>query len=268
MLVGLYQNNPIFGEIQGNIETAADSVSAVKADLIVLPELFNTGYQFTSREEAESLAEEIPGGNTCQLMIKLAVTNNVFLVFGMAERFEKKIYNSAAVVGPEGLLGVYRKTHLFFEEKLFFEPGNSGFKVFKAGRARIGVMICFDWIFPESARILALMGAQIICHPSNLVLPHCQAAMVTRSLENGIFSITANRVGMESRAGKDPLVFTGMSQILDTRGKLLRQIGTSDTGIIITEIDPSQADKKNITRHNDLLSDRRTELYAPLVDHR
>jgi predicted amidohydrolase len=199
-------------------------------------------------------------------MLRVARKNQIFLVFGMAERFEGKIYNSAAVVGPDGLLGVYRKTHLFFEEKFFFTPGDTGFKVFRAGSVSIGVMICFDWIFPESARILALLGAQIICHPSNLVLPHCQDAMITRCIENGIFSITANRIGRESRAGKEPLVFTGRSQILDNRGQVLNRLGKTETGVILSDIDPAQALKKDITLHNDLFSDRRAEFYKPLVN--
>ncbi|MFO0767873.1 MAG: nitrilase-related carbon-nitrogen hydrolase [Nitrospiraceae bacterium] len=92
-------------------------------------------------------------------------------------------------------LGCYRKTHLFFEETLFFDPGDSGFQVWDVGGAKVGVMICFDWFYPESARTLALMGADIIAHPSNLVLPHCPDSMVTRCLENRVFSITANRIG-------------------------------------------------------------------------
>ena len=187
---------------------------------MVLPELFNTGYQFISREEARDLAEKVPSGRTCKAMTDLARSGNMILVFGLAERDKDRIYNSAAIVGPEGYMGVYRKTHLFAEEKLFFEPGDTGFQVFDTGSARVGIMICFDWWFPESARSLALKGADIICHPANLVLPDCQQAMVTRSLENGVFSATANRIGTESRGGKRPLSFTGKSQILDHRGEL------------------------------------------------
>lgn len=265
MKVGLYQNSPVFGDVKSNVLNAVEAIAGTDAQLIVLPELFNTGYQFASAEEAESLAEEVPAGYTCREMISLAKDRNKFLVFGLAERDGRRIYNSAAVVGPAGFLGVYRKIHLFFEEKFIFTPGNKGFRVFKTGSATIGVMVCFDWVFPESARVLALMGAQIICHPSNLVLPHCQAAMVTRSLENGIFSITANRIGKESREGKEPLTFTGMSQILDTRGRPLNQFGQSNTGIITADIDPMQADQKEITAHNHLLNDRRREFYEPLI---
>ena len=262
MIVGLYQNLPVFGEADRNIQEAEKAISEIEADLIVLPELFNTGYQFTSREEAENLAEEVPSGKTFRLMSGLSKKKKIILVYVFAEKSGKKIYNSAAVIGPEGLIGVYRKTHLFFEEKLFFEPGDTGFKIFKAGKVSLGVMICFDWIFPESCRALALMGAQIICHPSNLVLPHCQAAMVTRSLENGVFSITANR---EARGGKDPLEFTGMSQILNNKGKVLKNLGKSDTGIITADVDPAEAENKEITSHNNLFKDRRPDFYRPLT---
>jgi predicted amidohydrolase len=237
----------------------------VPADLVVLPELFNTGYQFVSREEVEALAEDIPSGATCREMIGLARKNHMILVFGLAEKAGASLYNSAAVVGPEGFLGKYRKTHLFFEEKRFFDPGDTGFQVFDVGQARIGVMICFDWLFPESGRILALLGADIICHPANLVLPHCQHAMVTRSLENGVFTITANRIGIESRGNKAPLTYTGESQIVDNRGKIIARFGKGDQGVLIADIEPEKARDKAITEQNDCLKDRRPEHYRMLA---
>jgi predicted amidohydrolase len=266
MRVGIYQNCPVFGQVKLNVEQTVNDLSRVDADLLVLPELFNTGYQFVSREETADMAEEVPLGKTCQAMMRLARDRNVFLVFGLAERDRKGIYNSAGIVGPQGFVGRYRKTHLFDEEKLFFDPGGTGFRVFDIGLARIGVMICFDWLFPESARILALRGADIICHPANLVLPYCQKAMVTRSLENGVFTVTANRVGTESRGDKGPLTFTGGSQIVDNLGSILTELDHNKTGVIVTDIDPQRARSKAITDHNDRLEDRRPEFYGPLVN--
>jgi predicted amidohydrolase len=127
-------------------------------------------------------------------------------------------------------------------------------------------MICFDWWFPESARTLALNGADIICHSSNLVLPQCQKAMNIRSLENGVFTITANRVGTESRAGKDPLTFTGGSQIVDNFGETRAKLGKTETGIRITKIDPSLARNKDITPRNNRFGDRRPEFYRDLTE--
>ena len=266
MRVGLYQNHPVFGDVKGNVERAVEVLSTIETDLMVLPELFNTGYQFVSKAETEALAEEIPSGTTCKAMISLAKEREMFLVFGLAERKGDQLYNSAAVVGPRGFLGKYRKTHLFAEEKFFFDPGDTGFRVFDMGRARIGVMICFDWIFPESSRVLAVLGADILCHPANLVLPHCQAAMLTRSFENGVFSITANRVGTEARGGKQALRFTGKSQIVDHLGRVLAHLGEDESGLLLTDIDPSLARDKQITGQNDRMKDRRPEFYGPLAD--
>jgi predicted amidohydrolase len=234
---------------------------------MVLPELFNTGYQFVSREEVAQLAEEVPSGYTCQAMIALAEAREMFLVFGLAEKDGNHFYNSAAVVGPRRFWGLYRKSHLFSEERLFFEPGNTGFRVFDLGISKIGLMICFDWLFPESCRVLALLGADILCHPANLVLPHCQKAMVTRSLENNVFSITANRVGIESRGGKNPLKYTGGSQIIDQRGRILTRLGEGETGILLADINPKDAREKNITAQNDCLKDRRPELYGQITHY-
>ncbi|MDY6857492.1 MAG: nitrilase-related carbon-nitrogen hydrolase, partial [Thermodesulfobacteriota bacterium] len=241
MRVGIYQSHPRFGEVERNIEQAIKDLEVVDAHLMVLPELFNTGYQFISRGELETLAEEIPSGKTCQALMDISRSWTMFLVFGLAEREGHFIYNSAAVTGPNGFIGRYRKVHLFAEEKGLFDQGNNGFHVFDIGMARIGVMICFDWWFPESARVLALLGADIICHPANLVLPQCQEAMTVRSLENGLFSATANRIGTESRGGKAPLKFTGRSQILDNRGEMLTRLGEKKTGISVVDIKVKQA---------------------------
>jgi predicted amidohydrolase len=266
MRVGIYQSHPLFGDVDANLGQVFKDLPRGEADLWVLPELFNTGYQFISEEEVESLAEEIPGGRTCQALTGLAADLSAILVFGMAEKVKKAFYNSAAVVGPKGFIGAYRKIHLFAEEKSFFTPGDTGFRVFDVGQARIGVLICFDWLFPESARILALQGADILCHPSNLVLPHCQKAMVTRSLENGVYSATANRVGTEARGGKQALVFTGKSQVLDPGGQVLIDLGDRDKGWAVAEINVETARNKKITPHNDRLGDRRPDLYGRLCE--
>ncbi len=265
MRIGVYQSHPEFGRVEQNIEQALTDLNEVEADLMVLPELFNTGYQFISREEAGELAEEIPAGGTCRALMDLALAKELFLVFGLAEKDNGKAYNSTAIVGPGGFIGRYRKTHLFAEEKLFFSPGDTGFRVFDIGSAKVGVMICFDWWFPESARSLALMGADIICHPANLVLPDCQRAMATRSLENGVFSATANRIGVEARGGKSALQFTGESQVLDNRGETLGSLPKDKTGTVVVEIDAKAARDKSITAWNDRFKDRRPAFYEILI---
>lgn len=261
MHIGVYQNNPLFGEVNKNIDKAINNINTVKADLIVLPELFTTGYQFTSIEEVFDLAEEVPSGPACTRLIEYASRKNIFLVFGIAEKQGDNLYNSAALIGPEGFIGKYRKSHLFFEETLFFTPGDTGLNVYDIGIARLGIMICFDWWFPEAARTLALKGADIICHPANLVLQSCQTSMVTRSLENAVYSVTANRVGSEARGGKKELVFTGESQILAPDGNRLLKLSKKEEEIAVVEIDVKKARDKSITSFNDRFKDRRPELY-------
>lgn len=261
MLIAIYQNNPLFGETEKNLEQAINTMEDIKANLIVLPELFATGYQFTSITELEEVAEEIPAGPTSNALIRYARKKGIYLVFGIAERDNDKFYNSAALVGPEGLVGIYRKSHLFYEEKLFFSPGDTGFNVFDIGFARVGIMICYDWWFPEAARTLALKGADIICHPANLVLTGCHRAMMTRSLENAVYSITANRIGAEARGGKPELTFTGKSQIVDPKGEVILSLEDKKEGIAVIDIDVERARDKSITTMNDRFNDRRPELY-------
>src|SRR5215831_10739922 len=194
MNVTVVQTDPRFGNVAANIDEALQRMSEAKStQFFVLPELFNTGYNFESRKEAEELAET-PDGETTRRLAGFAREKSCYIAFGIAEKADK-IYNSAFLVGPDGLAGTYRKVHLYNRENLFFFPGNLGFPVFDLPIGKIGMMVCFDWIYPESARTLALNGAALIAHPSNLVLPHCPDAMVTRCLENRVFAATANRIG-------------------------------------------------------------------------
>jgi predicted amidohydrolase len=183
------------------------------------------------------------------------------IVAGLPERAGAACYNSAVVVGPSGFIGCYRKAHLFFEETLFFTPGDTGFQVWDIGPAKIGVMICFDWYYPEAARTLALKGAEIICHPSNLVLPNCPDSMPVRCLENRVFAITSNRIGSETRGGKDQLTFIGNSEVVAPRGAILHRAPRDQEELCIVEIDPADARNKALTPYNDLLRDRRESLY-------
>ncbi|WP_447984399.1 nitrilase-related carbon-nitrogen hydrolase [Nitrospira sp. Nam74] len=261
MNVGFYQFNPIFGEVKRNLDTVSNRLSEVHCDLMVLPELFASGYQFISKQEVEELAEPVPDGLTTQRLIQVARDRHMVLVGGLPERDGAHCYNSAVIVAPSGFLGCYRKTHLFYEETLFFSPGDTGFQVWDIGSARIGIMVCFDWFYPESARTLALRGADIICHPSNLVLPHCPEAMVTRSLENRVFSITANRIGSEERGGKKRLTYIGQSEIVSPEGAILSRAPSDQDSLRVLDIDPYEARNKSLNPYNDLLRGRRTQFY-------
>ena len=228
---------------------------------MVLPELFTTGYQFTDRKEVSAFAETIPEGPTTQFLIEQARDRKVTLVAGLAEREGDALYNSAVVVGPGGYLGTYRKAHIFDTEKNLFEPGNLPLPVFDIGKARVGVMVCFDWRFPEAARTLALAGADVIAHPANLVLPHCPSAMITRCLENRVFAITADRVGTEQRIAGECLKFIGQSQVVDPDGGVLYRASADGEEMKVVAIDLDLARNKSINSQNDLFLDRREDLY-------
>jgi len=259
---GFYQTNPVFGDKDHNINKTLTTIKSIEADLIVLPEFFATGYQFASMDEVEALSEPIPDGETTREIIKLSVEKKVFIVAGIPEKKGDKYYNSAIFTGPTGLIGLYRKTHLFFEEKLFFSPGDTGLKVWDTEIGKVGIMICFDWFFPESVRTLALKGAELIVHPSNLILPYCPHVMPYRCLENRVFAITANRIGFESRKSGQTLRFIGMSQIVSPLGEILARASDDQEELITVEINPELARNKSINPYNDLFKDRRPEIYV------
>lgn len=261
MRVGYYQYKPEFGKVAKNLEAIRAKLEQTEADLMVLPELCASGYQFVSAEEALTLSEPVPDGPTTKMLVEMAKRRRMHIVAGLPERTGAKCYNSAVIVGPSGFLGCYRKSHLFFEETLCFAPGDTGFQVWDIGSAKIGVMICFDWYFPESARTLALMGADIICHPSNLVLPNCPDSMPVRCLENRVFAVTCNRIGTETRGGKEALTFIGNSEIVSSRGVILQRASRDCDELAVVDIDPAEARNKALTRYNDLLGDRRPSLY-------
>ena len=259
--VGVCQFKPQFLKPKKNLEHLTSLLSEQKADLIVLPELAISGYLFSNQKKKKKVSEDPKNGLTATCFKQLAEENNTSYVIGFAEKAASGIYNSSMLVNPDGSVHTYRKTHLFYEEKKWFKPGNTGFKVFKAKKnIKIGMMVCFDWIFPESARSLALNGAQIIAHPANLVLPWCQQAMKTRSLENRVYSITSNRTGTEKN-NNNKLTFTGQSQILNPKGEIIKRFNETEEKLFITEIEPELADDKNITDYNHAFNDRRTELY-------
>ena len=265
MKAGFYQFYPEFGNREKNVKKVREVLHDCKADLIVLPELFNTGYQFINKDEVVELAEEIPGGFTTNALIEISKENNLILIGGICENYKGKLYNSSVLVSQGNYIGRYRKIHLFFEEKLFFEPGDEGYRVFNVNGINIGMMICFDWIFPEAARILSLNGADIIVHPSNLVLPYCQEAMKTRSIENSVFTVTTNRIGSEKRGGKDELIFTGGSQVTGIRGEILMRAGVDEEKLGFVNIEPFDARDKKVTQYNHVLKDRRQKLYSDLT---
>jgi predicted amidohydrolase len=259
MRIAVVQTNPKIGRPEENRERARALMGQKRADVYVLPELAFSGYNFSTVKETAALSEPV-SGPSAHYWKDFAKDNKVRVVYGFPEVSGAQLFNSAALVGPSGVEGVYRKVHLFGREKLFFSPGEEGFSVWEIPGLRVGVLICFDWFFPEAARSLALAGADILLHPSNLVLPHCPQAMVTRCLENRVFAATADRVGTEP-GGEGPLTFIGQSQIVSPHGEVLTRLGSSEESVAVIDIDPSQARDKRLRSGNDLFAERRPRFY-------
>lgn len=258
--VGYFQFAPEFGCLSRNLKEIMDFLENIDADIAVLPELPFTGYGFSDREELLSYAEDPDDSGAVSDLLSLCLRRGIHIVTGFAERSGDKCFNSSLLLGPSGICGTYRKLHLFDREKLYFDPGNLPLKVIDIGGIRIGMMICFDWIFPEVARTLAMQGADILCHPANLVLTYCQQTMLTRCIENMVYSVTANRTGCEKHSYGD-LDFTGTSQIVAPGGVIVHRSGSVNTEAYSVEINIDRARKKTITQRNDVLADRRPEYY-------
>ncbi|MGY5864506.1 MAG: nitrilase-related carbon-nitrogen hydrolase [Candidatus Thorarchaeota archaeon] len=257
------------GQMEPVIVNIAENISRVRAllgeaeensvDVLVLPELANSGYVFKNKEEAKESAEEIPTGPLSSELLTWTEKGRM-VVAGICEMTKEGLYNSAGVFADGKHLGIYRKIQLFLNERNWFLPGYEEPLVVEFRGNKFGVMICFDWVFPEIARVLTLKGAQVILHPANLVLPYCQDAMITRSIENRVFTATANRIGTERDVS-----FSGHSQITSPKGERLTSLDGVQIGIAWQDINPSDADDKMITKRNHVIDDRRPDLYSKIT---
>lgn len=276
MKVGFAQFAPLLGGLEENRRAATrliEEAAAQEVDLLVLPELCQSGYRFASPAEAEACAEPANDGPFSRLLIRLAARHRLFVVAGLCESDRGRLYNSAILAGPDGIRGLYRKIHLFWDEKDLFAPGDLGLPVFDlAGRdlgrgdwtCRAGILICFDWQFPEAWRVLALKGADLVCHPSNLVLPGlAQRAVPVQAMLNRVWTVLGNRHGRER-----DLHFTGRSMIISPRGEPLAEAPAEGDALQIVEIDPAAARDKQITPRNHLILDRRPEFYGEITGER
>ncbi len=253
-----------------------DAAVANGAQLVVLPELATTGYCFSGRAEAYAHAEPVPGGAAVQGWVSYAAKHGIYIVGCLVEQDGLQLFDTAVLVGPEGYIGRYRKTHLWNNEKLWFTPGDEGYPVFETKIGRIGLLVCWDIWFPEVPRILAQLGADIVCAPTNWVWTPpplydasgtCMAAYLTMTAAhaNGIFIATADRIGTERGAG-----FMGNSLIAGTNGWPIGRIaGPDEDTILYADVDIGAARSAPIwTPLNDLHRDRRTDLYDPLLGYR
>jgi len=262
--VAFVQGRPRFGEPERNLEHGLALAGTVRADLVVIPELWSSGYVFSSHAEVATLAEDAERGLTARALKAAARREKRHYVAGFPERHRGRFYNSAMLVGPTGVRAVYRKLHLFEREQEWFSPGNIPLAVHRVGPARLGMLICFDWRFPEAARTLALLGADVIAHPSNLLYRNAQRMMIARSFENRVYTITANRTGTESRPG-GRVPFTGRSQIVDPMGEVIASATKTEEIARAADCDLARSRDKAMTRMTHLWTSRRPEFYREIV---
>jgi len=268
--VACCQLEPKVGHKRANLEKSADFIGRAAKDgaqIIVLPELCSSGYVFESRAEVASLADAYDDGETTSLWHGLADRLGVYIVGGFAESAGDQMYNSAAVVGPHGRIGLFRKVHLWGEENLFFSPGNLGFPIFPTEFGTIGVGICYDGWFPEFYRTCALKGAELVCVPTNWVpIPgqdpkrEAMANILTMASahSNSIYIAAADRVGVER--GQP---FIGQSLITGHTGwPIAGPASPAEEQIIFADIDMASARKaRRWNDFNEVLRDCRPASY-------
>ncbi|HDR9505624.1 hydratase [Burkholderia cepacia] len=273
-VIACVQMEPRIGAAQYNLAVALERIETAArngAALIVLPELANSGYVFEDRDEALALAEPVPDGPTARAFEAIARRLNVHIVSGIAERDGARLYNSALFVGPGGYLGVYRKLHLWDNEKRFFEPGDRGVPVFDTPPGRIAMAICYDVWFPETFRLAAMQGADLVCVPTNWVpmpsQPDDRPGMATTltmaaAHSNGVAIACADRVGIER--GQP---FIGQSLIVGGDGWPVAGPASVDREeIVYGTIDVARTRAgRALNARNHVLRDRRADIYDPML---
>ena len=271
MLIAAVQMDVMFAELDQNLDrmvaqlqTAADD----GAQLIAFPECALTGYCFESLEEALPYGQSLPGPAS-EEMSAVCRRLGVYAVFGMLERDGDRLFNVSVLVGPSGLMGVYRKVHLpSLGVDRVTTPGDRPFSIQEVEGVRIGMNICYDSAFPEAARVLALEGVDLIVLPTNFPTgAECMADHVinTRAMENNIYYACINRVGTERG-----FQFSGKSRICDPSGRTITVAQHTNEAILYADIEPNRARNKRVVRvpgkheiHR--FADRRPEMYGRIL---
>ena len=274
---------PLAGSEAENIDAVADLVgqaAAQGAQIILPPELFSGPYFCKTQEEAHfALARPTLEHPSVRAMAKLAKQLGVAIPTSFFERDGSHFYNTVAMIDANGeILGTYRKSHIpdgpGYQEKYYFRPGNSGFKVWDVFGARIGVGICWDQWYPECARAMALMGAEMLFYPTaigaepqdpTLDTRHMwRRAMVGHAVSNCMPVIAANRVGSEKDHGGQPQKFYGTSFIANEWGDVVLDLDDSETGLMVASFDLDQARAHRASMG--FFRDRRPQLYGRLAE--
>jgi predicted amidohydrolase len=270
--VAVGQSDVKLGDLAHNllqIDRQCLAASKAGCQLLVLPECALSGYCFGSRDEALASSVTLDGKEIEQL-VAIARRDNLLLVVGLLERTREKLFNAQVLVGPSGLIGSYRKIHIpHLGVDRFVDPGDRPFAVWEANGARIGLAICYDSSFPETCRVLALQGADIIALSTNWPSAAFHTARIVppaRSMENHLFFLASNRIGAERG-----VTFCGQSSICGPDGIELARAEHADEALLVSVIDLAAARCKRIERTKgthviDRFADRRPQYYAPIGD--
>ena len=270
--VAAVQMDPFLGDVPRNREAIIDAIreaAAGGARLVAFPECAVTGYGFGSREEARAHSET-PDGPSARRISAACREFGVVVVYGFIEGQGEKLYNACALVGPEGVIGSYRKVHLpFLGLDRFVDPGDQPFAVHEAAGMKVGMHICYDASFPETGRVLSLLGADLLILPTNWPTHSELAAehmVPCRAMENVVYVMAVNRVGEESG-----FQFVGRSSIVDTAGNRLAFASPDREEILYADIDPAIARMKKLVRRPglheiDRIADRRPGFYGAVVE--
>ncbi|AJY75620.1 nitrilase family protein [Paenibacillus beijingensis] len=243
------------------------------ANLILFPELNVTGYVFQNRKEAIAHSEAV-NGSSVELWSSLSRELNVYIIGSFVERDGELLYDSSVLIGPNGYIGKYRKTHLWNREKLYFSAGNTGFPVFDTEFGKIAMLICWDIWYPETFRIMAMQGAELICTLNNWVYTpgqlydetgRCMPVYHTMAAAqaNNVYIAAASRIGDE-RGAK----FLGNSLIAGPNGWAVKQATAEEDTILIAEVDLGDSSRRHWSEYNDMLFDRRTDMYDVLLGYK
>lgn len=270
MRVAVAQIDPKLAEADRNLAACVERLEESAkhgAQLLVLPECAIPGYMFESAEEALPFAEEVPGPST-EVLERECRRLGMHVVCGMLERDGDALHNVAVLIGPDGLIGTYRKTHLpFLGVDRFVVPGDE-LAVYDTPLGRIGLEICYDLRFPEVTRTLALKGADIVAHPTNFPLvarPQTEFITRARATENRVYLLTSNRVGNERSAE-----FCGHSQIVEPHGARLAEAAPDEEALLIADVNIERARDKDFVIPGEyelyLFGHRRPDLYGALVE--
>jgi predicted amidohydrolase len=272
MRIAAVQMDFTLADISGNLNRMIDKLRETRsagAELAIFPECALTGYCFDSIEEARPYAETIPGPSVDK-MIAACQELGGYVVFGLLEKDGQRVFNALALVGPNGLIGSYRKIHLpFLGVDKYTDFGDRPFAVHEVNGVRIGMNICYDGGFPEPARILTLMGADLIVLPTNWPTsaePAADFAINTRAMENTVYYAAADRVGVERG-----VAFIGKSKICDPLGKTIAVADHRDEAILYADVDVARSRKKHLIRQAgvnevDRIADRHPDMYGKLVE--